>query len=58
MLSFPYTQDEIVRTAKSLFPFLSVGFIIMCACSLITVYIGAEMTGQVKFAPDNKSQKI
>lgn len=46
ILSFPYTQDELIRTTRALLPYLSVGFAIMCAISVASVFAGAIILDQ------------
>uniref|UniRef100_A0AC35U5L1 SSD domain-containing protein n=1 Tax=Rhabditophanes sp. KR3021 TaxID=114890 RepID=A0AC35U5L1_9BILA len=40
-LSITFIGDEIVRTGMTLFPFISVGFVIMSIFSIVTVYMSA-----------------
>uniref|UniRef100_F1KV80 Patched domain-containing protein 3 n=1 Tax=Ascaris suum TaxID=6253 RepID=F1KV80_ASCSU len=46
VVSLAYTQDELVRTGLTLFPFISVGFAIMCTFAIITVFIGSAYQNQ------------
>uniref|UniRef100_A0A183V8L3 SSD domain-containing protein n=1 Tax=Toxocara canis TaxID=6265 RepID=A0A183V8L3_TOXCA len=46
VVSLAYTQDEVVRTGLTLFPYISVGFVIMCTFSIITVFIGSKYLNQ------------
>ena len=39
MLTGTFVDDEIVRTGMALFPYIAVGFTLMCAFSLATVFI-------------------
>lgn len=47
MLSVTVVGDEIVRTGMTLFPYISVGFVIMSFFSIITVYISGFYYDQV-----------
>uniref|UniRef100_A0A914Z6M2 SSD domain-containing protein n=1 Tax=Panagrolaimus superbus TaxID=310955 RepID=A0A914Z6M2_9BILA len=41
VLSTTYVEEEMVRAGISLVPYLSVGFLIMCACAVISVVVRA-----------------
>lgn len=53
MFSITAMGDEIVRTGMTLFPFISVGFVIMLFFSIITVYISGFYYEQVNFYKNN-----
>ncbi|GMR50487.1 hypothetical protein PMAYCL1PPCAC_20682 [Pristionchus mayeri] len=40
-LSLTYTADEIVRTGMTIFPYIAIGFIIMCGWSITTLIISS-----------------
>ncbi|VDK88434.1 unnamed protein product [Onchocerca ochengi] len=46
VVSKTYIEEEMVRAGTSLLPYLIVGFIIMCICSIITVMIRAAYMHQ------------
>jgi hypothetical protein len=46
-LTVTLARDEILRTGLTLFPFLSVGFLIMSLFSILTVGLSAFYYGQV-----------
>lgn len=46
VISTTYVEEEMVRAGISLVPYLTVGFIIMCACSVISVMIRAAYMHQ------------
>lgn len=49
-LSSPvFFLDEIVRTGMTLFPYITVGFVIVSVFSIVTVWITAFFFDQVKF---------
>lgn len=46
MSSMTYTQDELIRTERTLLPYLSVGFCIMVTVSICSVFVGAIILNQ------------
>ncbi|VDK58841.1 unnamed protein product [Anisakis simplex] len=46
IVSLAYTQDEVVRTGLTIFPYIFVGFAIMCVFSILTVFIGSKYQHQ------------
>ncbi|VBB34139.1 unnamed protein product, partial [Acanthocheilonema viteae] len=46
VISTPYIEEEMVRAGLSVLPYLTVGFIIMSACSIITVMVRAAYMNQ------------
>ncbi|GMS95635.1 hypothetical protein PENTCL1PPCAC_17810 [Pristionchus entomophagus] len=40
-LSLTYTADEIVRTGMTIFPYIAIGFLIMCVFSIVTLIISS-----------------
>jgi hypothetical protein len=49
VLTVTLAKDEIVRTGMTLFPFLSVGFLIMSVFSIVSVRLSAFHYRQVCF---------
>lgn len=49
VLTVTLAKDEIVRTGMTLFPFLSVGFLIMSVFSIVSVRLSAFYYRQVCF---------
>ncbi|VDN50128.1 unnamed protein product [Dracunculus medinensis] len=49
VLSQTYIETEMVRAGASLLPYLTVGFFIMCTCSVVTVTIRAAYMHQNNF---------
>ncbi|CAD6198850.1 unnamed protein product [Caenorhabditis auriculariae] len=45
-MSLTFTGDEIVRTGLTIFPFIAVGFLIMTAFSIVTVYFSCKRANQ------------
>uniref|UniRef100_A0A915BPN7 SSD domain-containing protein n=1 Tax=Parascaris univalens TaxID=6257 RepID=A0A915BPN7_PARUN len=46
VLSQTYVEEEMVRAGSSLLPYLIVGFLIMCTCSVVTVMVRASYMHQ------------
>ncbi|GMR47757.1 hypothetical protein PMAYCL1PPCAC_17952 [Pristionchus mayeri] len=40
-LSLTYTADEIVRTGMTIFPYIAIGFLIMCVFSIVTLILSS-----------------
>ena len=47
-MSVTFAGDEIVRNGMTLFPFISVGFLIMSTFSILTVWLSAYYFDQVR----------
>ncbi|GMS92084.1 hypothetical protein PENTCL1PPCAC_14259 [Pristionchus entomophagus] len=45
-LSLTYTADEIVRTGMTIFPYIAIGFLIMCGFSIVTLIASSVYLGQ------------
>lgn len=47
-MSVTFAADEIVRNGMTLFPFISVGFLIMSTFAILTVWLSAYYFDQVR----------